>query len=45
VHVLDWAKTVKGHPELFGPDKIHLSLRGDDQRTKAIVAAAVDQWS
>jgi len=45
VRVLDWAKTVEGHPEFFGPDKIHLSLRGDDQRTKAIVDAAVDQWS
>jgi lysophospholipase L1-like esterase len=41
----DWASEADGRPELFGPDKVHLNLRGDDERVKQLVDAAEDVWS
>jgi lysophospholipase L1-like esterase len=45
VDVVDWAHEVDGRPELFGADKVHLNLRGDDERVKQLVDAALDVWS
>jgi lysophospholipase L1-like esterase len=45
VDVDDWAREADGRPELFGPDKVHLNLRGDDQRARQLAEAAEDAWS
>jgi hypothetical protein len=43
--VLDWAQTARDDPHVFGPDKVHLSRKGETARVNRIVAGALAVWS
>jgi lysophospholipase L1-like esterase len=43
--VLDWAATARADPEVFGPDKVHLSRRGQAERVNRVVKGALAVWS